>query len=432
MASETYLLSVNAGSSSVKLQLFELDPATGGPRPLLKSTIANLSSPPAKFTYKNLLEKDSSANVSSKDVEEIKSDTDAFDYFLEYMNKDSHFKKGPTITHVCHRVVHGGDLGEKGPAVVDDKVLEELDEVTTLAPLHNGPAIHILRSIIKTLPNVKNIAFFDTSFHNSLPDFIRTFPIDQTIAKKKKLRKYGFHGISYKWILKNTAKHLNKEEKDVSIIALHLGSGASICAIKNGKSYDTTMGLTPLAGLPGGTRSGSVDPSLIFHYTTHPSSWDELPPSVKLSHAENILNYKAGFKALTGTSNFGEILAKDPQTPETKLTVNIFLDRVLNYVGMYWLKLNGGRGGVDAIVFAAGIGENSPEFRKLVVDGCYGLGGPFDGIDAKKNEDVGKEDGSVFDIGDGKGSIRLLVCMTNEERQMIEEVLADENLRTPN
>ncbi|KAF3940712.1 hypothetical protein ABW19_dt0202989 [Dactylella cylindrospora] len=425
------ILSVNAGSSSLKLQLFHVtrEEEQLVPKRIIKSSISGFTSPPATFTYKKL-GVDSRSDIESQEIEGIKSASDAFNHFVEHLKRDSGFKAQDKdrISHICHRVVHGGELGAKGPVIVNDSVIKELEEVTTLAPLHNGPATSILEDSMRLFPDSKNIVFFDTSFHESLPGFIKTYPINREVAKQKKLRKYGFHGISYKWILKNVAKHLGKDQNEVSLIALHLGSGASICAIKKGKSYDTTMGLTPLDGLPGGSRSGTVDPSLIFHFSSRPSDVDKTPFSVELSHAENILNTESGFKALTGTPSFSTILATDPPTEDSALTINLFLDRILSYIGSYWLKLGGGKGGVDAIVFAGGIGEGSPQLREMIVNGLDGLNGDFDSLDKERNEANEVDNQTVFSIGAGTGRIKFLVCQTDEEVEMMEECLANKTL----
>lgn len=426
-----YILAANAGSSSLKLQLFKINPSNDDvlvPKLTVKSSISNLSSPPTKFTFKNY-EKEGH-DIQSQELDDIHSGLEAFEFFLRHLAKDqSGIGAGlaDKITHICHRVVHGGEVGERGPLVVNDSVLKQLEEVISLAPLHNGPADEILRASLKSFPKSTNIAFFDSSFHNSLPDFIKAYPIDQKIAKERKLRKYGFHGLSYHWIVRNVAKFLEKDEEKTSVIALHLGSGASMCAIKNGESYDTTMGLTPLEGLPGGSRSGTMDPSLIFHYSSRPADSDKVS-SVELSHAESILNLSSGFKALTGTSDFSEILATDPPNTESVLTINLFLDRILSFFGSYWLKLNGGRGSVDAVVFAGGIGESSSMFREMIVEGLRGLNGGFDELDHEKNEKGGGSGEVVYSIGDGIGKTRLLVCETNEELEMVGECLGDEVL----
>lgn len=258
------------------------------------------------------------------------------------------------------------------------------------------------------LPKVVNVACFDSGFHHTMPDYVKTYAIDQKIAKEKGLRKYGFHGLSYKYITRRVAEHLGKPQSDLNLIALHLGSGASACAIKNGQSIDTTMGLTPVSGLPGGSRSGDIDPSLVFHYTSDASALS--PSSTKdlhISTAEDILNRRSGWLALTGTSDFSKIA--DPNAPEThQLAFNIFVDRVVGYIGNYYVKLEGR---VDALVFAGGIGEKSAYLRKVVTQKVACLGFT---LDDEKNQ--GAADGSdVVDIGSGGNAPRTIVCETDED-----------------
>jgi acetate kinase len=278
--------------------------------------------------------------------------------------------------------------------------------LTTILHRHNASAVAILQICFKQLPTVQNIACFDSVFHHTLPDYVRTYAIDQKIAKEKGLRKYGFHGISYSYILRAVSNHLSKEPSETSIIALHLGSGASACAIKHGKSLDTSMGLTPVCGLPGGSRSGDIDPSLIFHYTSEaarlsPSSTKDL----HISTAEDILNKQSGWKALTGTTDFSKIA--DENAPDShKLAFNIFIDRIVGYVGSYFVKLDGQ---VDALVFAGGIGEKSALLRSRVVEKCACLGFA---IDEDKNSQPGEA--RVVEIGGGDKS-RTLICQTDEE-----------------
>lgn len=185
---------------------------------------------------------------------------------LDQLINDKDFpqiSKKEDIAIACHRVVHGGDYD--APKVITQETYHHLEELTDLAPLHNASALEIVRFCIKELPKTKNVAVFDSQFHQSIPEHIRTYPINQEIAKKNGLRKYGFHGISYGFITRTVAEYLGKGVDETSLVVLHLGSGASACAIKAGKSWDTSMGLTPLAGLPGATRSGSVDPRYFLY-----------------------------------------------------------------------------------------------------------------------------------------------------------------------
>lgn len=287
-----------------------------------------------------------------------------------------------------------------------------------MAPLHNGPALTIVRAVADILPKAKNIAYFDSSFHNTIPDYICTYPIDQEIAKKNKLRKYGFHGISYSFIVHAVSTFLKKPSEELNIVALHLGSGASACCIKNGKSHDTSMGLTPLAGLPGATRSGSIDPSLMFHFT-HSAGKPSRSSSEKLhiTQAEEILNKNSGWKSLTGTTDFGKISSSDRQ--EDQLAFNIFVDRISNYVAPYFTKLDGK---VDALVFAGGIGEKGDRLRAAVVDGVKCLG--FE-LDASKN---GKKMADVVtDISAEGASCKTLVVQTDEQLEMARGVMEDKD-----
>lgn len=265
-----------------------------------------------------------------------------------------------------------------------------------------------MQACFEKLPNVTNVACFDSEFHHTLPRHVRSYMIDQRVAKEKGLRKYGFHGLSYSYIIRAVADHLGKPKEDTSVIALHLGSGASICAIRKGKSIDTSMGLTPVSGLPGGTRSGDIDPALIFHYASDVSKLS--PSSTKdlhISTAEEILNKKSGWKALTGTSDFAEIVKLD--APDThQLALDIFVDRIVGFVGNYYVKLGGE---VDAIVFAGGIGEKSAVLRKRIIEqiACLGFS-----LDDKTNEQLDMGDKSVVEIGI-HGNKKTLVCATDED-----------------
>ncbi|KAG4437398.1 hypothetical protein IFR05_007123 [Cadophora sp. M221] len=410
------ILSINAGSSSVKISVYT---ASSGeePKELAETQIDGLTSPPPQLKYtrgSQLICRD------QKLEEKISTQKDAFKYMLDMLITDSefsHISKQDDIAIVCHRVVHGGDF--ETPQIINEETYHKLEALTDLAPLHNASALEIVKYCIEEMPKTRNVAVFDSEFHQTIPEHIRTYPINQEIAKKNKLRKYGFHGISYSFITRSVAQHLGKKESETNLIVLHLGSGASACVVKNGKSYDTSMGLTPLAGLPGATRSGSVDPSLVFHYASDvgklsPNSTAEL----HISRAEEILNKESGWKALTGTTNFGTIAASDD--PKMKLAFYIFLDRILNYIGGYYVILNGK---VDALVFAGGIGEKSDLLRRRVAEETACLG--FE-IDAEANKKPIK--GVVQSVGKEGARHKLLVCQTDEQFEMARFCSADDKL----
>ena len=254
------ILSVNAGSSSVKISVYSASQGQE-PKELAETQIDGLTAPPPQLKYT----RGSQSIYKGKNLEEkISSQNDAFKYMLEQLIADKEFEainRKEDIAIVCHRVVHGGDY--EMPQVINEDTYHHLEALTDLAPLHNASALEIVKYLIKEMPETKNVAVFDSEFHHSIPEHIRTYPINQEIAKKNKLRKYGFHGISYSFITRSVAQFLGKKTSETSLIILHLGSGASACAVKNGESWDTSMGLTPLAGLPGATRSGSVDPRYV-------------------------------------------------------------------------------------------------------------------------------------------------------------------------
>ncbi len=250
------ILSINSGSSSVKVSVYETQGAQENPIEVAEAQIIGLTAPPATLSYER-----GSERIKDKEIEGVKYQEDAFEYILSHLVNDSGLPEITSkydISYTCHRVVHGGDY--PNAHVIDSETYHHLEDLTDLAPLHNSNALAIVKFCTQTLPKAKNIAYFDTSFHATIPDAVRTYPIDPKIASKNKLRKYGFHGISYAFITRSVADFLGKPIDETSIIALHLGSGASACAVWNGKSVDNSMGLTPLDGLPGATRSGSVDP----------------------------------------------------------------------------------------------------------------------------------------------------------------------------
>ncbi|KAI0136279.1 acetate kinase [Xylariales sp. AK1849] len=410
------ILSINAGSSSVKISVYSAE-QNQAPRQLAEAQLSGLTSPPAELKYTR---KDVTVFKDQKVTDEVKNQDDAFKVLLKTLLEDSdlaEISKKDDIKIACHRVVHGGDY--TASRIITQDTYHHLERLTDLAPLHNASALEIVKSCMAELPDATNVACFDSQFHASIPEHIRTYPINPEIAKGNQLRKYGFHGISYQFITTSVAEFLSKDAKDLNIIALHLGSGASACAIKNGASWDTSMGLTPLAGLPGATRSGSVDPSLVFHYASDvgklsPASTKEL----HISRAEEILNKESGWKALTGTTNFGLIAGSDD--PKFKLAFDLFVDRICGYVGSYYVSLGGK---VDALVFAGGIGEKSDKLRQEVVKQVSCLGFEVDdGLNSKKIEQV------VQEVGKKGAQHRTLVCLTDEQFEMARGCAAADDL----
>ncbi|GAB0132355.1 hypothetical protein EsDP_00000795 [Epichloe bromicola] len=376
------ILSINAGSSSVKISAYTADKATS-PQQIAEAQISGLTAPPAKLKYSRYGKSISKDEQVGKKVDVQDA---AFSLLLDTLIDDGELREigsKKDILIACHRIVHGGDYTES--RIITKDTYHHLEQLSDLAPLHNGAALGIVESCMKQLPDATNIACFDSQFHATIPAHIATYPINPGIAKNSRLRKYGFHGLSYAFIARSVGEFLNKDMGKLNIIALHLGSGASACAIKGGKSWDTSMGLTPLAGLPGATRSGSIDP-----------------------RAEEILNKQSGWKALTGTTDFGVIASSDE--PQHKLAFDIFVDRVCGFVGSYYVALEGQ---VDALVFAGGIGEKSSRFRDEVVRRTQCLGFSTD-----EGRNSGRLDQVVEDIGSRDTRHRVLVCQTDEQFEM--------------
>ncbi|KAK0202601.1 acetate and butyrate kinase [Desarmillaria ectypa] len=405
------VLAVNAGSSSLKISLYDIRESIA-PCLLLTSSISSITAPPAKFSFK--LVSTEFKNTTS-DVPSITDHASAFAHLLHALQGETDIDKD-AIVNVCHRVVHGGDYSD--PVVISDETFHHIERLSDLAPLHNDAALTVITSCISVLPNANSIAFFDTAFHRSIPPHIASYAIDQAVATKRGLKKYGFHGLSYSFILRSVAEFLDKPPTELNLIILHLGSGASVCAIKNGLSYDTSMGLTPLNGLPGATRSGAIDPSLIFHYTNKAgriSHDPKLATQVHVTQAEYILNSKSGWKSLTGTTDFGLVTRRAKEGSEVdQLAFDLFKDRILNYLGSYHLKLSGC---VDAVVFAGGIGEHSVELRAAVADKLKCLG--YSGVSGNSGNVDSKADQVVIDISKGTAETkRILVCRTDEQFEM--------------
>ncbi|KAI1431997.1 acetate kinase [Xylaria sp. CBS 124048] len=412
------ILSINAGSSSVKISVYTASPQNNDPLQIAEADVSGLTAAPTQLNYKRRGETVAKNKVLSTKAE---SQEYAFTELLRALIEDSglpEISQKSDIALACHRIVHGGDYITS--KVINQHTYHHLEALADLAPLHNRHALEIVRSCVSELSDATNVACFDSEFHASIPEHIRTYPIDPGVARQRRLRKYGFHGISYRFIVRAVAGYLGKDPSTLNIIALHLGSGASACAIKGGKSWDTSMGLTPLAGLPGATRSGSVDPSLVFHYTGNAETLSPTSTTaLHITRAEEILNTQSGWAALTGTTNFQTIVSGLEENPKYKLAFELFINRVCGYVGSYYVAL-GGR--IDALVFAGGIGERSDALRDAVISqaGCLGF-------ELDRAANAQKIENTVQDVGAKGSRHRVLVCLTDEQLEMARSCAGAEN-----
>ncbi|SEK48758.1 acetate kinase [Butyrivibrio sp. ob235] len=302
------------------------------------------------------------------------------------------------IGAVGHRIVHGGEKFTKS-VVIDEEVIRAIEEVSDLAPLHNPANLIGIRACQKAMPGVPMVAVFDTAFHQTMPEEAYLYGIPYGLYEKYKIRRYGFHGTSHSYVSKRAAEMLGKDYSELKTIVCHLGNGASVSAVKNGKCVDTSMGLTPLEGLIMGTRSGDIDPSVV-EFIMKKEGCD-------VSDAENILNKKSGVYGLSGdvSSDFRDL--EDGYNNGDKgciRAINTFCYRVAKYIGSYAAAMNG----VDCICFTAGVGENGPLVRNII---CERLGFLGVKIDKDANEVHGKEK----EVSTSDSKVKVLVVPTNEE-----------------
>ncbi|MBN8615283.1 MAG: acetate/propionate family kinase [Deltaproteobacteria bacterium] len=366
------VLVLNAGSSSLKHQL--VDPRAG--RVIRAGTIEGLGSG--------------------------RSHADAIAELLASLGSES-------VHAVGHRVVHGGERFVDATAI-DDAVLAAIEAQVPLAPLHNPANLSGIRAARAALPSVPHVAIFDTAFHVRMPRRARTYAIDQQIANEKGLRRFGFHGTSHRFVSELAAGHLGRPLAELRVVSLHLGNGASACAIEGGHSVETSMGLTPLEGLVMGSRPGDLDPGIVL----------TLARELGVDGAEALLNKKSGLAGLSGVSNdLREIEARAADGDDgARLAITVFAHRVRKYIGAYAAVM----GGLDAIVLTGGIGENSVTMRRRILQRLEFLGVS---IDEDRNADAKvSDDAPIADISSSTARAHTLVIATNEELQIARETAA--------
>jgi acetate kinase len=388
----TPILLLNAGSSSVKYQVIDADNEEVMASGLIERITQDLGVIMHKVGGEQFV-----------DEEEYPNHTAALAAMVRMF--DEHGPSLADVVAVGHRTVHGGDK-LTSTTLIDDDVINTLVELSPLAPLHNPPGIAGIRAARKTLPNVPHVAVFDTAFFSSLPAASYTYAVPAAIAEQYNVRRYGFHGTSHDYVSHRVAEFLGRPYWEVKQIVCHLGNGASISAIAHGTAVDTSMGLTPLEGLVMGTRSGDLDPGIIFYLHREGMSVEGI---------DTMLNKKSGMLGLTGASDFRDIAAQiESGDPQAKLGFDVYVHRLLHYIGAYLAVL----GGADAITFTAGVGENNPALRAAVCQRLAGLGVV---LDPERNA-VRSSEARLISTDDSP--IKVLVVPTNEELQMAREVKA--------
>jgi acetate kinase len=388
------ILAVNAGSSSLKFQVLEMPQETVKASGVCERIGLNES----KFTLNQ--------NGQVLGFEHaFPSHKEAVDFLLKVLVEKKIVDSLESIKGVGHRVVHGGEAF-KDSVVIDTHVKKAIDQVSDLAPLHNPANLMGIEAFEKALPGVAQVAVFDTAFHQTMPEDAYMYATPYAWYEKYQVRKYGFHGTSHKFVSQRAAQILNKPLKDTKLIVLHIGNGASLCAIKGGQSVDTSMGFTPLAGIPMGTRSGDIDPAIIEYIA--------MKENRALQSVLEDLNQRSGYLGVSGVSSDSRDLwaASEEGNKRAYLAVSIQAKMIADYIGAYVLTMNG----VDAIIFTAGVGENAPESRALI---AKRLGYLNTTIDGKKNQVRGKEE--IISTPDSK--VKLMVIPTNEEVMIARDTL---------
>ncbi len=386
------VLVLNSGSSSIKYQLIDVETekslASGNVERIGEGTAH------AKHVVDGKKYSDS-ARVVDDHAEALREILEFFDKYGPKLNVGN-------LIAIGHRVVHGGDKFDR-PVLIDQNIEKIIDELSALAPLHNPPALKGIRVAKQLFPELPHVAVFDTAFHQTLPTANYTYAIDAATAEKYKIRRYGFHGTSHEFVAEKAAELLGKPLEKLNLITLHLGSGSSITAIEQGKSFDTSMGMTPLAGLVMNTRTGDIDPAVIFHLHRQ--------AGLSLDEIDQLLNKKSGVFGLNdGTVDMRDIMdAFDRGDERARRVVDIYVRMIHHYIGAYFVEL----GHVDAIVFTAGVGENNGPARREILKGLdEPLGVKIDPSANMKNDGfiIGSE---VISAEDSR--IPVLVIQTNEE-----------------
>jgi acetate kinase len=356
--SSTRVLVLNSGSSSVKYQLLDMRDSSR----LAVGLVERIGEETSRLRHTPL-----TTGATREWTGPIADHEAALKAVAEELAKDGLGLDSPELVAIGHRVVHGGKVFTE-PTVIDDAVLAEIERLIPVAPLHNPANLTGIRTAQALRPDLPQVAVFDTAFHTTMPESAARYAIDVQVADEYRIRRYGFHGTSHAYVSRATAELLGKAPEDVNVIVLHLGNGASASAVQGGKCVDTSMGLTPLEGLVMGTRSGDMDPAVIFHLMrVGGMSTDEI---------DTLLNKKSGLIGLCGDNDMREIQRRiDEGDEQAKLAFDIYIHRLKKYIGAYYAVL----GRVDAVAFTAGVGENASPVREAAIAGLESLGLAVDG-----------------------------------------------------
>ncbi len=379
---------INSGSSSIKFQLFCMEKKEVLAHILVEKIGESISDMILEYEDKKL-----------EIISVIKNHHDGLEEIISLLSKYKLLKDFTSLSAIGHRVVHGGEEF-KNATLIDENVIKKIEALIPLAPLHNPANLEGILVAQKKAPNVPQIAVFDTSFHSHMPEEAYIYALPYEMYEKHKIRRYGFHGTSHSYVLKQTAKLLQKNVNELNIITLHLGNGSSACAIENGVSIDTSMGFTPLEGLVMGSRCGDIDAAIVVHMQR------EL--GMNVDEVDKLLNKKSGLIGICANNDVRTIIEQNDE--KSQLAIKVMARRIKKYIGGYMALLSR----VDAIVFTGGIGENSVYVREMVLENLSC------GIELDKS----LNNISSTIISTEKSSVKLLVIKTDEEQEIANECLS--------
>ncbi|OEU52235.1 MAG: acetate kinase [Desulfobacterales bacterium S3730MH5] len=393
------ILVINTGSSSIKYELFDVDHH----RVLAGGLAEKIGEESSVLTHERALANGESIKKVEKRL--IADHHEGLNRIVDLLVDPEHgvITDKTEVSAVGHRVVHGGETFHS-TTIIDEKVIAAIKENIPLAPLHNPPNLTGIEVAGSIFPDAPQVAVFDTAFHQTIPSHAFLYAIPYEMYERYKVRRYGFHGTSHAYVSEQAAEYLGRPLTELNLITLHIGNGASMAAIRNGKSVDTTMGMTPLAGLVMGTRSGDLDPALPFFMG------DNI--GMSLQEIDGLFNKESGLKGLCGTNDMREVIENmEKGDKRAAVALDVYAYRIKKYIGAYFAAL----GSVDAIIFTAGVGEHAPLIREKSCEGLSRLGIE---IDTKKNAAPGS---GTREINTPNSEVKVLVIPTNEELKIARE-----------
>lgn len=393
------VLVLNSGSSSVKYQLLDM---TEGGR-LAVGLVERIGEESSRLVHTPLT---GGAGERREHEVPLRDHREALEAIAAELAGDGLGLDSPELAAIGHRVVHGGRLFTR-PTVIDDAVIAEIERLVPVAPLHNPANLMGIRTARELRPDLPQVAVFDTTFHTTMPEYASRYAMERETADAHRVRRYGFHGTSHGYVARKAAELLDRPLPELNLITLHLGNGASAAAVRGGICVDTSMGLTPLEGLMMGTRSGDIDPAVVFHL--------KRVAGMETDETDALLNKRSGLLGICGDNDMREITRRmDEGDEDARLAFDMYIHRLKKYIGAYAAIL----GRVDAVVFTAGVGENSAPVRQAAVDGLEGFGMAVD------RELNAVRSGEPRLISPGFSPVAVAVVPTDEELEIAEQTYA--------